>query len=226
MLNWLASLINRVSGANQQLWNNVIAVIQAVTNWLASWITQVETYAGNIATFTNNVYAALFRFVLSEYNPFKSWVQQQLFNIMVREHQDYSQIGNDIAALQARTDQRITVVQQTVSNGLSGLLQWIIQHVFDPLFGDVTQALDWIAREGTFLFDLITHADKLLLYLLKFLAGEWQVLGEQYGKIVVRWLMNNSRALAPAIAIVLEDIIASILLGGRHDGRAQFTAWR
>jgi hypothetical protein len=211
MLNWLASLVNVVSGANRQLWNNMVAVIQAVVTYFASWITQVETYAGDISSFASALYQALFRFVLSEYTPFKSWVQQQFFTITVREDQDYRTIGGDIAALQARTDKQITIVQQTVSDGLSGLLQWIIQHIFNPLFGDVTRALDWIANEGAFLFDLLTHADKLILYLLKFLGGEWRVLAEQYGKIVLRWFMASIRMLAPEFITMLEDIISSVL---------------
>jgi hypothetical protein len=216
VLNWLRSLYNRYGWPLQGIWNDFINVLSAVQSydesnlsWVISWINYLYAQSGALS-------AALFRFVLSSYNPFVAWVERQLFDINVRADQDYKRIGTDIAALQARTNQQITVVQQTVSDGLSGLLQWIIQHIFNPLFGDVTRALDWIAHEGLYVFNLLTHPDLLLAWLLHFLFGQWNTLLDKFGKLMLAWFLGNWKLIAPLVISALEDIIATILLGGHR----------
>lgn len=211
MLNWLRSLINRVSGAEQRLWNDIINVIMAVQGYDEAWITQTWNFAQALLSDIRSVINFINSFIGNTYNPFSRWVQQQIFSINVREHEDYSQIGADIAALQSRTNQQVTIVQQNLSDGLSGIIKWILSHIFGPLSSDIAKILSWIAHEGAFMLDLLLHADKLLLYLLKFLGSQWQSLAGTYGKVVIRWFMANMRMLAPEIISVIEDIITSVL---------------
>jgi hypothetical protein len=220
MLNWLRSLFNRYGFPLAGIWNdfiNVLISVQAYDENTFAWISSWITYLYSDFTALN---AALWRFVLSTYLPFVNWVQQQLFNMEVREHQDYTQIGNDIAALQNRTNQQIQVTQQTASDGLLGLIKWIISFIFDPLNGLIGRALSWIATEGAYILGLLSSADKLLAWLLKWLLSDWNTLLDKFGKLALSWFLANWRHAEPLVLSTLEDIIARILLGEHYADRA------
>lgn len=215
---FLASLYNRFTGALGNLWNGVIDLLRGYDGYVSGWLQYLLNYSNSILSDARHLSDAFYSFIWGSYWNFTRWVQQQIFQINVREHEDYTQIGNDIADLQRRTSQQITVVQQKESSDFSALIKWIIKTIFDPLFGDIARALGWIAKEGAYVLDLLTHADKLLAWLLHYLIGDWSALSRIFGRIFLSWYKGNWRSIAPVVATILEDIIASVLLGRRHVG--------
>jgi hypothetical protein len=225
VLNWLRGLFNRYGFPLAGIWNDFVNVALAVQSWDEGWLSSLTKFVNYVSASLGALGSAISSFIYGSYYPFTRWVQQQLFNTTVREHQDYSQIGNDIAQLQARTNQQVINIQQTVSSDISGLIKWIIQHIFDPLFGDITRALDWIAREGAYVFNLLTHADLLLAWLFHFLLGQWNFLLDKFGKLMLAWFLANWKLVAPLIVSTLEDIIAAILLGACNASSPSLQAW-
>lgn len=211
MLNWLRGLFNRYGGALHNIWNDVVNLVMAVQGFDEAWLNQLLNIAFTLQADIRTVIGSFNGFLTGSYTTFVRWVQQQLFDINVRADEDYKHIGADIAALQARTNQQITVTQQTESSDIAGLIKWVLEHIFGPLSSQIAKALAWIENEGAYLIDLLTHADKLLAWLFAFLFKSWSTLLDKFGKLALAWFLGNWKLVAPLLVTILEDIITSVL---------------
>lgn len=225
MLTWLGSLLGFFTGIFKTLWNDLINIIRAVDGYLESRIAQLQRNDDNLYNTLVSLSRSLGKFVIFDFNPFVGWVDATFNAVVRRENDDYNRLVNFINDLSRKTSQQITIVQQSSSNGLADLLKWVIQHIFDPLFGDVTKALDWIAHEGAYLLGLLASADRLLLWIFHFLFSQWPSLLDKFGKLALTWFLKSWKTVLPILVTVLEDIISAVLLKECHAKPSPVKDW-
>ena len=211
MLNWLKSLGGWVVGGVEDLWNKVVAIVQAVYSyidawinnvvgdftWLynvfSSWVSSIERWVGDIETFVLNYANTL-------YNDVTSWVARL-----------YNDVWNYIrSGLQWLSDWVNRIVGY-FTGWINSVVNWVIRNIWNPLYNYVSGILRWIENEGAWVFYMITHPDQLALLLARYILGAWISLGRRYAGAVARWVVHGMIAAAGDIAGILEDFIAGIL---------------
>lgn len=98
-----------------------------------------------------------------------------------------------------------------IESEIAFVLRWVVLHIWDPLFRDVTTALQWIFRNGRILWYYITHPDKLIDLvwdaLLAKLEREAWVVGHKLGQFFLGLVLHN----ITRFALLLEDIIVALI---------------
>lgn len=211
MFQYLRGLINFFGGGLNYIWNVFINVIGTVYGSLNSDDMSIYRYAQSVAAWLRVLTIDWDAFIGRDYPAFTRWVFQGLTSLANREQSDFGNLENQVNALARRTAQQITVVQQSSSDGLAGLLKWVIQHLFAPLFSDIAGVLGWIAKEGAWLVSLLSDLEKFSDLIMAFLWRGWLVLFRKYLKEIVVFIMAGWKGWIPAILPVIEDIITSVL---------------
>lgn len=219
MLGYLRGLLNFFTGGVRDLWNSVVSLVASVYSSLHDDDAAIIGYAQAIASGLWRLGLSYGQFTQNDYPRFVKWVEGWISTLLQREQQDYNQLIADINTLAHRTTQNVTIVQQQEQSDILGLIKWIISAIFDPLRSLISGALSWITNEGAWLFDLLTHLEKLADLIMAFLWDGWFLLFRKYLKQVVVFIFRNWKSWIPAILPVIEDIIVSIFLGEQRERR-------
>lgn len=211
MIAWLVGLYNRVYNKPIDLWNAVISTFITVYGFLAS-VNDVTIRS------INAIYVGLWRlglawgsFATGTWPQFTQYVNNMFALLWRRIDKDRQDLINLVNDSQHQTNTTLTVIDQNLSNGLAGLLAWVIKNVLLPLTADIGRALAWIGKEGAYVFDLLTHLDKLVELLLAFLWSAWLGLVRKYAKQVILLILASWKTWIAELLPIIEDIIAAII---------------
>lgn len=210
MPGWLRDIVNFFGGGLAAIWHAFLNVINAVYQLLSGDIGNVLRYANALAAALRSLSTAFSDFVTFYYAPFVRWTEQTFNAQAKRESDDYNRLVAFINALSHRATQDVTIVQEGVQSDIAALIRWILSAIFGPLSREIAQALGWIAKEGAYVFDLLTHLEKLADLIIAFLWSGWLLLFKKYAKQLVAFVLHNWRAWLPGVLPVIEDIIASL----------------
>lgn len=210
MPGWLRSIANFFGGGLSAIWHAFLNVINAVWNVLTGDINDTLLYAQSVARSLDSLRRSFVFFVIFTYNPFVQWVVNTFNAVARRESDDYNRLVNFINNLARRTNQNITVIQDGVNADIAALIKWILSAIFGPLSAAIGRALAWIGKEGAYVFDLLTHLEKLADLLIAFLWQGWFLLFRKYAKQLVVFILRGWRGWLPGVLPVIEDIITSL----------------
>lgn len=215
MLGWLNSLLNRFTGGLSVIWNSFINVLQVVYGNLSNSVNDGISYAQAVAAYVQRLSGDFNSFIVHDYNTFVTWTANSFSNLQGDMQRGFDRMQQIVDSFHNQDQQAIGVVQENLSNGLSGLIQWVIQHIFDPLFSDIGGLLAWLARWGNWLVDILTHLEKLADLIMAFLWSGWLVLFQKYAKQIVVFIFQNWKSWIPSLLPIIEDIISAIMLTGQ-----------
>lgn len=214
MLRWLQSLLNFFGGGLNYIWNAIVNVFLVVYNDLNGNIMTVYAYA-------QAVYGALLAlareyqsFINNNYTPFVGWTWRNFNQVTQQMYALYTALQKYASQVHQQDQQQIQVVQENLNNAIAGLIHWIIQTIFNPLFGDIGQIFAWIARWGTWIVSLLTNLEKLADLIMAFIWSGWLVLFRKYAKQIVLFVFHSWKSWIPDVLSVIEDILAAIILTG------------
>lgn len=210
MPGWLRAIVNFFGGGLAALWHAVINVANVLNGIESSDINRTLNYARAIAASLNDLASNYSFFLNRSYVPFVQWVGNTFNAVARHENDDYNRLVNLINQLSRRATQDITIVQDGVQSDIAALIKWILKFIFGPLSAEIAQALAWIAKEGAYVFDLLTHLEKLADLIIAFLWQGWLLLFKKYAGQLVAFILHNWRAWLPGVLPVIEDIITSL----------------
>ena len=211
MLNWLASVVNLITGAIDDIKKWIVRIIQTiysyfnglidalgrelvnVWNELYAFITQVEHWA--IVTFST-----LSNAITTGFHDIISWASAAITDVKNWALDAYHYILNLIDDIY----HRLLALWDAI-------VKWVMQNIWNPLYNLVSGAIHWIENEGAYIWNLITHPDLIVKLLGHYLWISWLDLIKFYGKPIGRWLMHSMLGLAGELADVVETFIASWL---------------
>lgn len=214
MPGWLQAIVNFFGGGLAAIWHAFINVINVVLNIEGQDVRNLWNYVNRIASALNSLAGNYSFFLNHSYVPFLQWVNNTFNAQARRESDDYNRLVNFINGLSRQTNQNITILQDGISSDIAGLIKWILSAIFGPLSALVGRALAWIGKEGAYVFDLLTHLEKLAALILAFLFQGWLLLFQKYAKEIVTFVLRNWRSWLPGVLPVIEDIITSLFLRG------------
>lgn len=211
MLNWLTSLFSNPVADLKAAWKWLTGAISAVysyfdglisqidngLNWLSQHVTQYVNDIDNVlGSLGNGIYWVIHTGIPDAIR----WAQNE-----IAKAYNYS-LGLYHAALN-----ELNKLIQWAQSELDKLAQWAIKNIWDPLRSGIQRVIRWIENEGTFVYYLLTHPDKLALLLGKYILASWMALASKYGKIVARWILHNALSDGAWLANFLENVISSLL---------------
>lgn len=226
MPGWLRAIVNFFGGGLADIWHAFINVINVVLGIESRDVNGVINFANSIARSLDSLRRSFVLFVVLTYNPFVVWVVNTFNAVARRESDDYNRLVNFINGLSRQTNQNITVLQDGINTDIAGLIKWILSAIFGPLSAAIGRALAWIGKEGAYVFDLLTHLEKLADLILAFLFQGWLLLFRKYAKEIVTFVIRNWRAWLPGVLPVIEDILTSLFLRRCNRHARSFDSWR
>lgn len=190
---WITTLIapvyDFIHRQIQAIENSISIVYNDLINWIhtaGNYLDQLFAYIGKIA---NQIIPDLANWARDALNDLKNgindlgnWVTNQLNNL-------------------------INLIKRVSSD----ITQWVIKNIWNPLKNDIDGALHWIGHEGAFVYDLVTHPDKLVKLIGSYLWQESLNLIKKYSGPIARWLLRSMLSESSAFADVLETIISHLI---------------
>jgi hypothetical protein len=98
-----------------------------------------------------------------------------------------------------------------IEAGIHDVIQWVINNIWHPLYNFIQSAINWIEKYGLFVYDVITHPEKLLAILGHYLLLAWLDILRRWATPIVRFIVHQLRRFEPDLISILEDVIHKML---------------
>lgn len=211
MLGWLDSILNFFTGGLRDIWNKLISVVRTLAGWTQDNLSALAARYNILYLGEFNLSSFIASFINRTYNPRQAWIDAIFKQVINQERNDVNSVRGDLRGLEASVTGQFDSLSLGIALKFASLIKWIITTVAAPLISEIGRALGWIEQEGALLIDLITHPDKLLALLGKWLLEFWVTLFVKFSLPFARWLLGHWKPLLPTIVTVLEDIITHVL---------------
>jgi hypothetical protein len=205
----LTTILNTLKSI-QAFITTIPRAISAIYSWT---ITGLDDLANDITKLEDYIYTQIsvdLNYAYSLYILVTNWAVNELDQV-------YAWAGAQIQSALDWASKQFGVVigyidglEQWAQDQITGLIQWVITNIWDPIWNSINSILNWINTYGAFMLNLLTHPDQLAAFLGKWILSAWVGLGKQYALPFFRWFLANAISLAPDIAGVLEDIVSSL----------------
>jgi hypothetical protein len=211
MLGWISSLLGFVTGAFQQLWDDLINIIKSVDGYLEGRVNNLQNQMNAVIAGEWNLSRYIANFVNGPYTNFVRWTENRTDSIVNYVNVKYNALAGDINQTRSWTSGLVSGAEALARTLFGNLTKWIISTIFGPLSRDIATALGWILKEGAFLLDIITHPDKLIALILHYIFGLWVTLLIKYGPLAFAYGLRHWKSMLPTFLTVIEDIIFHVL---------------
>jgi len=211
MPSWLSGLVGLFTGTFHTLWGKVVSLVTTVYQWVDKGLTilrnDVTSVLGDVFRLADSVSS----FVYNTYNTFVRWVDKTFSDVIKWASNEIATVEHYATDILTWATREFDSVNKWVTGLFDSIEKWVISDIWDPLYGSITGALAWIGHEGSFMYDLLTHPDKLVQLILAYVWSAWLDLFKQFAKPIVAYIVQNFKAVVPDLVSVMEDIITSIL---------------
>lgn len=211
MFGWLNSIWGWAFSGLDDLWHKAVAVFQAIYSYVDGWINQIVRDINSVYQWTWGLIQAVERMAQSVYTIVVQWAEKQLANLAAWISRLWSSLYSFVQNIIVWASRLIDQIYNDVRSWISGIVSWVLQNIWNPLYNLISGALRWISHEGAWVLYLLTHPDQLALLLGRYILGAWLSLGRKYAGPMGRWLIHTMLSMSGEVAGVLEDIIANIL---------------
>lgn len=211
MLGFISTIGNLITGAINDVKNWILRLIQAVYSFIGQeidalgseldslWNEAVGLYH-SVEQFAIGVYDTLSNAITTAYHDILQWAQNAI-NDVVSFVKSALQVINDA----------IDDIYHKILQVYDDIESWVMTHIWDPLYNFAMTAIHWIENEGTYLYDLVTHPEKLVALLAKYIWDAWLEIFKDAVQPIARWLLHTMLGLAGDLADVLETLLTALL---------------
>lgn len=211
MLGWLLGLLNIITGPLKALWNDVVSLVTTVWKWTAhiadTLYHDILSVYGDVVRLSDGIA----HWISSVYGHFVKWVENE-FNAVIRFFSNaITDIRNWISDASRWLTKAFDDVYHFITAIVTDVRSWVLQDIWNPLFSAISGAIRWIEHEGAYVFDLVTHPEKLVLLLIAYIWSAWLDLFRKFTKPIIGWLLANWKSVIPDIESVIEDILTHLL---------------
>lgn len=211
MLNLLKNAWNAFTSGLATVYHfilNAIAVVYSYVNRLfdelskySVWVyLSLESFAHNTDVWVTRTVTWIINYIRSEATAIVHW-SLNIWN----ELRDYA-----IKVYQWALKYFDYVINYVLSS-VQNIIKWIIQDVWTPLYNYWRQLFDWIDRYGMWLWDVVSHPEKLVALIGVYLLSAWLTILRRWSGPIVSFLIRQSYRFIPDIVSLLEDVISKVL---------------
>lgn len=211
ILSWLDSIWNLFTGPVSQLWHWIIGAFKTI--W--SYVYRLGGALEHDIVMVSHSMTALARAI-------ESWATTAIDNLYhltlkwVTDLQHWTgslinQVSKYSEAVYHWALSEVSNLIHAIENAYADIEHWVIAEIWDPLYRGISGALDWIAQEGAYVYDLLTHPDKLVTLIESYLWSSWLTWLKRLAIPVTAFIVQNFRAVVPDLVSVAEDVIDKVL---------------
>lgn len=210
MLTWLKNLYNGASGVLSTIEKWVVGALNVVYSYFDNLINQVWRSLQSLANAINTAVAWLEKSLYSLGTSIQWIITKGIPQVTHWALNELNKLATYIKSVYNWVLGELKRLEVWVQGELNKLVQWVIQHVWTPLWNAIAGILKWIQKEGAYVYYMLTHPDKLAAFLAEYVLSHWMTLGKKFARPFARWLLHNMMAEVPTVSSIIEDIIASL----------------
>jgi len=211
MWSWIYALLGWTFPDIGSMWNSVVNLVASVFSYIDNAIQNVFNFIARLIDDLNNFISEVLGWIADVYNTVAGWVNKIYDDILGWVNTLVGDIYNYVNGFINQIFQEIYRLYNDVIQLGEALEAWVIRNIWNPLVSTITGIIQWINREGAFVFNLLTHPDQLAILLGKYLWEASFGLLARYSAPIGKWLLRTMIGEAKTIGGILEDIITSII---------------
>ena len=211
MLAFLNNLWHIITGDIDAIRNWFLKTVEAVYSWFDRELTLLWNAIVSAARSADNLFNEAWHYILTVYNYARAIVDVVIHDLIVWIDRIVNAVGKYASDVYGELVKWVDWLRHAISVAIDDVRSWIINDIWNPLYRDITGAINWILHEGAFLLDLLTHPEKLAKLLGHWLWVSWIGLIKSYGRPIARWLMHTMLTLPRELADLIETVIAALL---------------
>lgn len=209
-------------GFIRRLFKSIVGDIKAVSRWVLKLIAAVYSYFDRIVAQIWRAAADIWKALIAFSHSIRKWALGVVHDILWIVHKIIPavtkwvlRIFNDLRSYAIDVfkwaQKAVNYLLGALRRAVDDITRWVIANIWHPLFSAITIAWSWITHEGAYIFDLVTHPDKLVKVLGKWLWQSWLDLIRQFAQPIAKWLLHEMVRMPDELANVLDILISSIL---------------
>lgn len=211
MFNWLSNAWQWVTGIPNSVSQWVTGLLATLYTYVANWINAVYVALLEWANALNGFINEVLNWAESSVGALWKWVGDQVTYLINWAYGLYLNAVTYIEQVLGWAESEVGKLYAWIAGLIDGVYQWIIDNIWNPLFGEILGILRWIATVGAYMYNLLTNPELLLEFLGHYLLLSWMVLVQKFAVPFFKWLMHVMLSMAEPIGTILEDIISAIL---------------
>lgn len=212
MFNWIGSVVNFfTSNVADPVINFVKSLINGVYGFLHQLNLLVHGAWNDLWSFGQTFATGLYHFIESTTG--KIWhilkdIVPFLHNLILTIYHTVLKVIDEVRQFLWN---KILWVYHWADTFIRWLWNWVIVHVWDPLWGNVVRLWDWILHEGAMMFHYFTHlaefAELLFWHLIRSLESHAWDAAEMLGKFLISLIVRNVVRFAHLMEAIIDAIL-------------------
>lgn len=212
MLGFLKSIANIFTGSLSGIWHWMINLYNTVWSYiynmydkLAHDISEGFSYAKNLfdymTTWVTHVVDNVVNLINKIASDIQHWASDQI-----------SKVASYAEDVYHWAIQQVDDLGHAIDKAYDDIESWVISKIWDPLYNFIKPAINWIENEGSQMWDLLTHPEKLVSLLESYLYAAWLTWLQRLAVPITGYILNNMIKLVPTLVSIAEDVISKVLL--------------
>jgi hypothetical protein len=211
MWDWLSSAFDSIWSALGDWGRNLLNAIAAVYSFI-NWVRD-ELWRGlrEVNDYAWSLYRSSRDFIVSVYH-FAEWI----VDVAIRDIWDfgrwvYREAINFATSVRDMAMRWIDYAIHFIERTISDLTSWVIRNIWHPLWNEITGIWHWVHVAGDWLYDVVTHPEKLATILASWAYRELPRVMLRFSRPIGRWLIHGMKDRAGEVFDVIEHILAAII---------------
>lgn len=211
MLNFLKSLWGFFTNPIEALWHEVLNIIASVYSYFDSLISSVErdlvqawhafsAFADSVSKWVTREVSDLLHFIESDFKSIVKWASGLIGDVLGYAESVYQWALRELDKLSS-----------FIASTANSIVRWVISNIWQPLYNDVTSAVNWIDRYGRQVWSLVSSPEKLVAWIAAYLLRAWLRLLTIWAVPITAFILQRARLLIPDLVSILEDVITKVL---------------
>lgn len=218
MLNWLKSILSIAIGGLDDLWRKVLSVITTIYNTVWGYIQDLYRSVVQISDDIGRLSDSFSSWIAHTYHTFTTWVSQQFSAVLKWADNAIKSVEHDLSTVVSWASNQLATLGHYIDSLVDDAKNWVLNDVWKPLYNDVTGTINWIEKEGAYVYNLITHPDLFIALFMSYIWSAWLSLFKTYTKPIVSFILANLKNAVPDVVSVMEDILSSLFLPELNHG--------
>lgn len=199
------------SGVPKQVYDWVISGLSWLWAWVSSAITQIWATITTIWNSIRNLWSQISAFVMTLLVSIENWVKSLVQSVVSWVTGWIAQLWGYVTGFFTWIGTQLTNLWNYIYGIAATIIRWVNDNVIVPLTSAINNIraffTQWIVR----IWMYIQHPELLVNLIAGALLALWQQYIQQFGGMVVRWILQKSLQQAGFFYDVIETILASIL---------------
>lgn len=196
----LASVYHWVLNAIAVVYSYVNKLFDSLSRYAIGVYRELETFAHNVDVWVTRTVSWIIAFIKSEANAIVHWTVKI-----------FDDLRSYAEAVYAWAVKYFDYVINWVTANLAKFIKWIVQDVWTPLYNYFRSLFQWIDQYGNWLWDIVSHPEKLVAWLMRYLLSAWLTILRTWAVPIVAFLIQQAYKFIPDIVSLLEDVFDKVL---------------